>query len=171
MSVAFLSLALPVIASADSGSSALPPKDPALHQSYYKMYAPKTQTTYKQFGVVNRKVDDIIKDANNLQAVGGNLMAASTIASGFLATSQLKNPYLLTGASLVGAAGGVLHITGAFGKTSLESFKSGSVIKNVIYFKWTNPNKLEYAVKIESWVEFKGVKVSKVRTFEYKKTL
>lgn len=132
MSVAFLSLALPVIASADSGPSALPPKDPALHQSYYKMYAPKTQTTYKQFGVVNRKVDDIIKDANKLQAIGGNLMATGGILT--LIGSQSPVPqYLITGANVVTATGGVLHLTGSFGKASLENFKSGSIIKSAYF--------------------------------------
>lgn len=72
---------------------------------------------------------------------------------------------------MLGGVGGVIYLVGDFGKTSVENFKSGAVIKTVVYFKWTNPDKLEYAVKTESWVEYKGVKVSKATTNEYRKTL
>lgn len=167
MSVAFLSLALPVIASADSGPSALPPKDPALHQSYYKMYAPKTQTTYKQFAIVDRKVDDIIKDSEKLMVHGTDLSNASAVVAPFVA----NKPIGLKGVMMTAAVGGVVYFTGRFGKASMAQFKSGSIIKHKVYFKWTNPNKLEYAVKVETWVEYKGTKVSDVKTSEYKKVL
>lgn len=162
-----LALANPNLAFADSGYSAMPQKDPELHQQFYKMYAPKTQKTYKQLTVVTRKVDDIRKDSDELMALGGDIMAGGTVAAPFVS----KNPVALTGVSVVAASGGVMHLIGRFGKASVGNFKSGSVIKTVVYFKWTNPDKLEYAVKTESWVEYKGVKVSKVTTNEYRKTL
>lgn len=162
-----LALANPNLAFADSGYSAMPKKDPELHQQFYKMYAPKTQKTYKQLAVVTRKVDDIRKDGDKLMAWGNRIMAGSGAAMLFVP----KNPVTVTGISMLGGVGGVIYLVGDFGKTSVENFKSGAVIKTVVYFKWTNPDKLEYAVKTESWVEYKGVKVSKVTTNEYKKTL
>lgn len=162
-----LALANSNLAFADSGASAMPPKPSEMHQMFYKMYAPRTQTTYKQLTVVTRKVDDIRKDGDKLQAWGGNIMAGGTAAGIFLP----KNPLVLKGVSIVSGAGGIMHLIGSFGKTSMEKFKSGSVIKSVVYFKWTNPDKLEHSVKIESWVEYKGVKVSNVSTHEYHKTL
>lgn len=40
------------------------------------MYVPKTQTTYKQLAVVERKVDDVVKQGDQLMVYGSDLMAA-----------------------------------------------------------------------------------------------
>lgn len=71
------------------------------------MYVPKTQTTYKQLAVVERKVDDVVKQSDQLMVYGSDLMAA----------------------------------------------------------------KLEYSAKIETWIEYKGNKVSDVKISEYRKIL
>lgn len=158
---------LPSVTWADSGLSAMPPKDSALHQSYYKMYAPKTQTTYKQFAIVDRKVDDVIKESDQLMVYGSDLTNASAVVAPFVA----KNPIALKGVAVTSAVGGAVYFAGRFGKASMAQFKSGSIIKHKVYFKWTNPDKLEYAIKVETWVEYKGTKVSDVKTSEYRKTL
>lgn len=156
----------PIIAQADSGYSALPPPEPALNQKFYQMYAPKTQTTFKKFREVTQSVDSIVKQNNDLVFYGGNIMAASAIA----APVASKVPYASTGVAIVGGVGGAMQLVGSFGKASYENFKKGSIVRYVVYFKWTNPDKLEYAILNQSWVEYKGVRVSEIRTSSYSKT-
>lgn len=165
-----LTFSFPILAYADSGYSALPPQDSAMHQRYYQMYAPKTQTTFKQFGVVTRNVDSIMKQNESLLFYGGNIMAGSTIATA-LAAPTAKNPYVSAGIAIVGGVGGAMYLMGSFGKASYENFKKGSVLKTVVYFKWTNAARLEYATMTQSWVEYNGIRVSEVKTGQYSKTL
>lgn len=131
------------------------------------MYAPKTQTTYKQFAIVDRKVDDVIKESDQLMVYGNDLTNASAVVAPFVS----KNPIALKGVAMTAAAGGAVYFTGRFGKASMAQFKSGSIIKHRVYFKWTNPDKLEYSVKIETWVEYQGNRVSDIKVSEYRKIL
>lgn len=121
----------------------------------------------KQLVVVERKVDDVVKQSDQLMVYGNDLMAASAVVTPFL----VNNPIALKGVGIVTATGGTMYLTGRFGKASVAQFKSGSIIKHRVYFKWTNPDKIEYSAKIETWVEYKGNKVSDTKVSEYRKIL
>lgn len=156
-------------ASADSGNSALPPKDSPLHEKYYKMYAPKTQTTFKLFSTSTQPVDKIVKESSNLMLYGGALAAGGTFA-GVIKPIE-KIPYVGLGIRVATGTGSAMVIVGTFGQVKYGDFKSGSIVKHKTYFKWTNAARLEYAVKVESWVEYKGTKVSPVKTTNFSKSL
>ena len=152
---------------ADSGASALPPKQTALEKYYYSKYAPKTQTEYKKFETVTMKVSTVKKQSKSLEVTGTRIMAGGAIL-GAIAT---KVPPLAVPAAVVGGTGGTIYFIGHLGKVKYDKFKSDAVIKHITYFKWTNAKKFEYSVKIESWVEYKGEKVSKVKTSYFNKSL
>lgn len=156
------------IANADSGNSALPPKDPAYKTRMYNLYAPKTQTTFKQFQVITQTVDSVTKQNDQIMVFGGRVVNASAVA--LAVGTAAKNPMIITGATLVGGAGGALALIGDFGKVSVAQFKQDAIVKNVVYFKWTNPETLEYAIKVDSWVEYKGARVSQISTSQYTKS-
>lgn len=157
------------IANADSGSSALPAKDSALHQSYYRTYAPKTQTTFKEFATATQPVDKIIADANDIRLVGGILTGGGVLAN--VVKTTASTPFLGTGVRVAAGLGGGMVIVGNSTIMAFDNFKKGSIVKNKIYFRWTNPERLEYATKVESWVEYQGKPVTAVRTSTYSKTL
>ena len=156
------------IANADSGTSALPPKDPAYKTRMYNLYAPKTQTNFKQFQVVTQTVDSITKQNDKVMVFGGRVVNGAAVVAGIGIVS--KNPMIVEGATLVAAAGGALALVGDFGKASVEQFKQDAIVKDVVYFKWTNPDNLEYAIKVDSWVEYKGARVSSITTSQYTKS-
>lgn len=156
-------------ASADSGESALPPKDSALHEYYYKLYAPKKQKTYKQIETATQPVSQILKENSDLTLYGGALVAGGTLSAQFKAIENL--PYVGVGIKVANGVGSAMILTGTFGTVKYRDFVDGSEVKHKLYFKWTNTAKLEYDVKIESWVEYKGKKVSKVKTSYFSKSL
>jgi hypothetical protein len=151
---------------ADSGASTLP-KQTALEKYYYSTYAPKTQTTYKKFETATVKVSTVKKQSKSLEVAGNRMMAGGAV----LTALALKVPPLAVPATLVAGTGGTVYFIGDYGKVKYDKFKSGAVIKHVTYFKWTNAKKFEYSVKIQSWVEYKGKKVSKVKTSYFNKSL
>lgn len=157
------------IANADSGASALPPKDPAYKTQIYKLYAPKTQTTFKQFQVVTQTVDSITKQNDKIMVFGGRVVNGAAVvgAVGVVA----KNPIVIEGAVFVSGVGGAISLVGDFGKASVAQFKQDAIVKNVVYFKWTNPDTLEYAIKVDSWVEYKGARVSRITTSQYTRSV
>lgn len=157
------------IANADSGTSALPPKDPAYKTYMYNLYAPKTQTSFKLLDTVQQPVSKVMQDSNNLIIYGGALMAGGTTATNFV--KGLENtPYIGVGVRAVNTTGGAMVLIGTAQYATYQRFQQGSIIKYNVYFRWTNPEKLEYAVKIDSWVEYNGAKVSAVKTSTYTKT-
>jgi hypothetical protein len=157
------------IAKADSGVSALPGKDSPLHEYYYKLYAPKSQTTFKAFSTASQPVSKILKESNELIIYGGILTGGGALAAPI--KSIEKVPYVGLGIKYVAAVGGAMSIVGGVSYLSFNDFKKGSVVKHKTYFKWTNTARLEYAVKIESWVEYKGLKVTGVKTTNFSKSL
>ena len=66
-------------------------------------------------------------------------------------------------ASVIAGTGGSEYLISHYGKVKFKKFKSGAVIKHVSYFKWTNPEKFEYKVKIRSWVEYKRKEFQKLK--------
>lgn len=157
--------------SADSGVSALPSKDSALHQYYYKKYAPKKQTTYKHFQTVTKKVSDIKKENNQMIALGNDLVMGGTfggILSGKKKFKLLK--FSTLSAALVGT-GVVVYAGGRASQIKYNKIEDGAVVKSKIYFKWTNASKLEYSVKIVSHVEYKRKVISKKNTYVFNKSL
>lgn len=157
------------IANADSGTSTLPPKDSALQTYYYNLYAPKTQTTFKQFQVVTQTVDSITKQNDKIMIFGGRVVNGGGVVAGIGVVA--KNPLIMEGGALISGVGGALALVGDFGKASVAEFKQDAIVKNVVYFKWTNPDRLEYAIKVDSWVEYKGARVSAITTSQYTKSL
>lgn len=157
------------IANADSGNSALPSQDSPLHQSYYKTYAPKSQTTFKEFATASQPVDKIMKDANDIRLVGGILTGGGALANVVKGIANV--PYVGTGVKAATGLGGAMVIVGNSTIMSFDNFKQGSIVKHKIYFKWTNAARLEYAVRVDSWVEYKGKPVTSVKTSNYSKTL
>lgn len=158
------------VANADSGASALPPKDSALKTYYYNLYAPKTQTTYKLLSTPTQPVDRIMQDANNFMIYGGALMGAGTVGTNLVKGLE-GMPYAGVGVRAVNTTGGAMLLIGTAQYATYSQFKQGSIVKNNVYFKWTNPDALEYSVKVDSWVEYQGQKVSNVKTTTYNKTL
>lgn len=165
-----LALANSNLAFADSGASAMPPKDSALHQSYYKMYAPKNQKTFKEFATVTQAVETIKKQNEDFIFYGGMLMGGGTLASSLVKASSM-HPMTAVGIRVVNGVGATMVLIGSFGQISFKDLQKGSVIKYKVYFRWSNPEKLEYDTKIESWVEYKGKRISQVRTSQYSKRL
>lgn len=158
-----------IYTSADSGASALPSKDSALHQYYYKLYAPKTQTTFKKLSTATQAISSI-KQQNKKLIFYGSVISGGGAFAGLFQT--VKNaPYVGTGVRIVSGVGGAMYLVGTYGQVKYDSFKKGSQVKHQLYFKWTNAAKLEYQVKIESWVEYKGKKVSSVKTRYFSKTI
>lgn len=157
------------IANADSGSSALPSKDSALHESYYRLYAPKTQTTFKEFATASQPVANVLKQNNDILLIGGAVTGGGALAN--IVKGLEKVPYVGTGVRVATGLGGGLVLVGTYGIMSYDDFKKGSIVKHKIYFKWSNAARLEYDVKVESWVEYKGTKVTSLKTTNYSKTL
>lgn len=157
------------IANADSGSSALPAQDSALHQSYYRLYAPKSQTTYKLFSTASQPVDKIIAEANNIRLVGGIVTGGGALAN--IVKGMANVPYVGTGVRVATGLGGAMVIVGNSTIMSYDNFKKGSIVKHNIYFKWTNAARLEYSTRVDSWVEYQGKPVTAVKTSYYSKTL
>ena len=158
-----------IITSADSGASALPKKESSLHQYYYKLYAPKTQTTYKKFSAATQPISVIKKQNSDLIFYGGMITGGGAFA-GLLQTAK-NTPYVGAGVRIVSGVGGGMILAGSFGQLKYDKFKKGSQVKHVTYFKWTNAARLEYQVKVKSWVEYKEKKVSKVKTSYFSKKL
>ncbi|KTR25947.1 hypothetical protein RSA11_12895 [Exiguobacterium indicum] len=164
-----VSLGAPSFASADSGSSTLPTKDSGLHAMYYKMYAPKSQTKYKQFSVAIQKVNKINKDNNKLILYGGLVAGGGNLVT---QVNSIKNmPYVGTALKAVTSGGTAMALVGTYGKMTYSKFKKDSLIMHKTYFKWTNASRLEYSVKIESWATYKGKPVSKVKVSTFSKSL
>ena len=133
------------------------------------MYAPKTQTKFKEFAIVAQSVESVRKQNNDLILYGGLIMAAGTAST--MVKAVEKTPYVGQGIRYATGVGGIVYIIGTIGNIKLQDFQDDALIKHKIYFKWDNPEKLEYSVKIESWVEYKGKIVSKKNTYSYSKTL
>lgn len=150
------------IAIADSGYSALPPKETAFKQYLYDTYAPKTQTTFKEFETVTQPVDKILQDNKKLMLYGGLLTGGSTFANAIKPTANI--PYVGVGVRIAQAGGSAVAIVGALGTIPYMDFKSGSIVKHKVYFRWTNPQLFEYAVRTDSWVEYRGTRVSEVKS-------
>lgn len=143
---------------ADSGKSALPNNNHYL----YKTFAPRTQTSFKVFSQHQKSVGDIRKEGDQLVMIGTELMTGGGIASG---VSGLANKITLGKISNVTiVSGGVLYYVGKGMKISVKNLAAGAVSKQKVYFRWTNPDAFEYQVKIESWVEYKGTKLTNVKT-------
>lgn len=167
--VLFTAFGVSNIANADSGTSALPPKDPAYKTYMYNLYAPKTQTYFKLLDTVQQPVSKVMQDSNSFIIYGGALTGGGTAATNLV--KGLENtPYVGAGVRAVNTAGGVMLLIGTAQYASYQQFQQGSIIKYNVYFRWTDPERLEYAVKIDSWVEYNGTKVSAIRTSTYTKT-
>ncbi|MGX8237406.1 hypothetical protein [Exiguobacterium undae] len=154
-------------ASADSGESTLPKKDP--NSYYYKLYAPKSQTSYKQFSTAIQKVSDIKKDNSKLLMYGGIVSGGGAFGSSIKAIENV--PYVGTAVRVATGTGGVMTVVGGFGQIKYSKFKKDSLVMHKTYFKWTNAARLEYDVKIKSWVQYKGKRITKVETRTFSKIL
>lgn len=152
---------------ADSWASDMQ-KDPPFHAYAYKTFAPKTQTTYKEFQTLTVPVEKVVQQGQKLELYGNCVGAATGVAAMFLPPA---NPYVATGVRIGVGVGGTMVIIGKSTQVTFEQFKQGSVIKHKVYFKWVNPQSLEYATKVESWVEYKGKVVSQKKSYEARKTL
>lgn len=155
--------------SADSGSSTIP-KETALQKYMYSTYAPKSQTTYKKMSTVSISTSKVEKDGKSLEVFGTDVMAGSTVAAGLLGAAKV-NPLVLTGVSLVGTVGGGTYFIGKSMQANYSNFKKGTIIKHEVNFKWTNAARFEYSVKINSWAEYKGTKITAVKTSYFNKSL
>lgn len=151
------------IASADSGYSALPKLTP-MQEYMYSTFAPASQTSYKKMTTVTKNVNKIIKEGKQLKVIGNNTALAAGGISGLITKTKLGHPIVLTGVNLVGSIGAGTFFLGNAVVGNYSKFKSGSKVVHAIYFKWKNPKTFEYSVKMESWVEYKGKKISKVNT-------
>lgn len=150
-------------ASADSGYSALPKLTP-MQEYMYSTFAPASQTSYKKMITVTKDVDTIIKEGNQLKAIGNDTALAAGGISGIISRTKLGHPIVITGVGLVGSIGAGTYFLGSTTIGSYSKFKSGSKVVHAVYFKWTNPKTFEYSVKMESWVEYQGKKISEVKT-------
>ncbi len=155
---------------ADSGYSALPPKDSKFHQWAYKTYAPKTQTSYKHFRTVTKKVSDIKKESGQMVAFGNDLVMGSVL-TGFGGKKKLKLLKFSTLTKVLAGTGAVIYAGGRASQIAYSKVESGAVLKSKIYFKWTNAQRLEYSVKVVSHIEYKGKVISEKKTYYYNKSL
>ena len=156
--------------SADSGYSALPPKDSKLHQWAYKTYAPKTQTSYKYFQIMTKKVSNIKKENSEMIAIGNDLVMGSVL-TGLAGKKKFKLLKASTLTKLLSGTGAVLYFAGRASEIKYSKIKSGAVVKSKMYFKWTNAQRLEYSVKVVSHIEYKRKVISKKNTYYFSKSL
>lgn len=157
--------------SADSGASALPPKDSPFHQWAYKTYAPKSQTTYKHFQTTSRKVSQIKKSGNDMVAFGNDLVMSGTFAgllSGKKKFKLLKFPIL---SQILVGTGAVIYANGRATQIQYSKIANEAVAKSEVYFKWTNSARLEYSVKVISYIVYKGKVISNKNTYYFNKSL
>lgn len=100
---------------------------------------------------------------------GGILAGGGTFAALF--KSLEKVPYVGIGIKTITGTGSAMVVVGSFGTLKYRDFQDDAIVKHVSYFKWTNAKRLEYSVKIESYVEYKGTRISEKEITYFEKTL
>lgn len=150
-----LTASLPAFA--DSGSSALP-QDSPMAKYIYSNFAPKTQTSYKMFGSRHEtSVSEIRESGNKLVVLGSDL----SVGGGVIAIASKK--YTLPG-KIVLVSGAAVYAWGRVIQISVEDIENNAVRINEVYFKWTDAEQFEYSIKVNSWYECNGEKISGVTT-------
>lgn len=133
------------------------PEDSAMAKYIYKTYAPKSQTSYKTFATYTNDVKSIKDEGDRLVVQGSDIMAGAVVGGGL----AYKIPII--GVS-IGIIGGTEYFMGRGLQVRYSDFKDDAKVKTKVSFKWTDAEQFEYKVKIESWVEYNGKKVSGCKT-------
>lgn len=149
----------------DSGLSALPQETP-MQKYCYKYIAPKTQTTYKVIYSKETPVEKLAVEGKKVMAFAESINDLGG-KYGVLGALVKKLPYSAQIGAITYISGKTLYCIANKNYKELSSVKKGSKLKTTVSFKWKNPEKLTYSVKISEYFTFNGKKVGQDKDFYF----